>query len=170
MKILVPVKRVSDPDNANKVKVAGDGKSVTTEGLEWKPNPFDEYAVETALRRLAPNQWLTLQSYVFVTGDRKGRWRCNARHWQDHWTDDAERYCWNDYRRTGAVSGIDLPDGLRHSDRLPAPIFTPSTKAELGTHDENISFDEMIDRLRDRSDPRTYPLRDDRRPGLYSPP
>ncbi len=50
MKILVPVKRVSDPDNANKVKVAGDGKSVTTEGLEWKPNPFDEYAVETALR------------------------------------------------------------------------------------------------------------------------
>ncbi|HEY7827490.1 MAG TPA: phosphoribosylaminoimidazolesuccinocarboxamide synthase [Candidatus Limnocylindrales bacterium] len=54
---------------------------------------------------------------------------------------------WKDYRRTGAVSGIDLPDGLRHSDRLPAPIFTPSTKAELGTHDENISFDEMIDRL-----------------------
>ncbi len=50
MKILVPVKRVSDPDNANKVKVAGDGKTVTTEGLEWKPNPFDEYAVETALR------------------------------------------------------------------------------------------------------------------------
>lgn len=50
MKILVPVKRVSDPDNANKVKVAADGKTVTTEGLEWKLNPFDEYAVESALR------------------------------------------------------------------------------------------------------------------------
>jgi len=50
VKILVPVKRVSDPDNANKVKVAADGKAVTTEGLEWKLNPFDEYAVETALR------------------------------------------------------------------------------------------------------------------------
>jgi len=50
VKILVPVKRVSDPDNANKVKLAADGKAVTTEGLEWKPNPFDEYAVETALR------------------------------------------------------------------------------------------------------------------------
>ena len=50
MKILVPVKRVSDPDNANKVKVAPDGKTVTTEGLEWKLNPFDEYAVESALR------------------------------------------------------------------------------------------------------------------------
>ena len=48
MKILVPLKRVSDPDNANKIKVTG-GKVETT-GLEWKPNPFDEYAVETALR------------------------------------------------------------------------------------------------------------------------
>ena len=48
MKILVPLKRVADPDNANKIKVTG-GK-VDTTGLEWKPNPFDEYAVETALR------------------------------------------------------------------------------------------------------------------------
>lgn len=50
MKILVPVKRVCDPDNANKVKITADGSAVTSEGLEWKPNPFDEYAVETALR------------------------------------------------------------------------------------------------------------------------
>ncbi len=48
MKILVPLKRVADPDNANKIKVNG-GKIDTT-GLEWKINPFDEYAVETALR------------------------------------------------------------------------------------------------------------------------
>jgi phosphoribosylaminoimidazole-succinocarboxamide synthase len=54
---------------------------------------------------------------------------------------------WQDYRRTGAVSGVSLPAGLRHSERLPAPVFTPSTKAEIGTHDQNISFDEMIDRL-----------------------
>ncbi len=50
MKILVPVKRVCDPDNANKVKVSADGTAVTSDGLEWKPNPFDEYAVEAALR------------------------------------------------------------------------------------------------------------------------
>jgi electron transfer flavoprotein beta subunit len=50
VKILVPVKRVSDPDNANKVKVTADGGAVTSDGLEWKPNPFDEYAVEAALR------------------------------------------------------------------------------------------------------------------------
>jgi electron transfer flavoprotein beta subunit len=48
MKILVPLKRVADPDNANKVKVNA-GKLETT-GLEWKPNPFDEYALESALR------------------------------------------------------------------------------------------------------------------------
>jgi phosphoribosylaminoimidazole-succinocarboxamide synthase len=46
---------------------------------------------------------------------------------------------WNDYKRTGAVCGIPLPEGLKESDRLPEPLFTPSTKAEVG-HDENISF------------------------------
>jgi electron transfer flavoprotein beta subunit len=50
LKILVPLKRVADPDNANKIKVAPGGAKITTEGLEPKPNPFDEYAVETALR------------------------------------------------------------------------------------------------------------------------
>jgi electron transfer flavoprotein beta subunit len=50
VKILVPVKRVADPDNANKVKTSADATGVVTDGLEWKPNPFDEYAVETALR------------------------------------------------------------------------------------------------------------------------
>jgi electron transfer flavoprotein beta subunit len=57
VKILVPMKRVADPDNANKVKISEEGDKVTSEGLEWKPNPFDEYAVETALRILetAPN-------------------------------------------------------------------------------------------------------------------
>ena len=52
MKILVTMKRVADPDNANKVKISGDGTQVTSEGLEWKPNPFDEYGVEAALRIL----------------------------------------------------------------------------------------------------------------------
>ena len=47
---------------------------------------------------------------------------------------------WKDYQKTGAICGIALPKGLRESDRLPEPIFTPSTKATTG-HDENISFD-----------------------------
>jgi phosphoribosylaminoimidazole-succinocarboxamide synthase len=49
---------------------------------------------------------------------------------------------WKDYRRTGAICGIALPAGLQEADKLPAAIFTPSTKAPAGTHDENIAFDE----------------------------
>jgi electron transfer flavoprotein beta subunit len=50
VKILVPLKRVADPDNANKIKIAPGGAKIETTGLEWKPNPFDEYALEAALR------------------------------------------------------------------------------------------------------------------------
>jgi len=50
-----------------------------------------------------------------------------------------------DYERTGAVCGIDLPAGLVEASRLPEPIFTPSTKAALGAHDENISFAQTVD-------------------------
>jgi electron transfer flavoprotein beta subunit len=50
MKVLVALKRLADPDNADKVKVAADRSSVDTALLEWKANPFDEYALEAALR------------------------------------------------------------------------------------------------------------------------
>ena len=50
---------------------------------------------------------------------------------------------WAEYQRQGTVCGITLPTGLRESDQLPEPIFTPSTKAEQGEHDMNISFEEM---------------------------
>jgi len=48
---------------------------------------------------------------------------------------------WKDYRQTGGICGIELPSGLQESDRLPEPIFTPSTKAEAGEHDANIDFE-----------------------------
>ncbi|MEN9581573.1 MAG: electron transfer flavoprotein subunit beta [Pseudomonadota bacterium] len=50
MKILVPIKRVADPDNANKIRISPGGDRIETAGLEWKLNPFDEYALEAALR------------------------------------------------------------------------------------------------------------------------
>ena len=52
---------------------------------------------------------------------------------------------WASYQKTGKVCGITLPEGLKESDKLPEPIYTPSTKAELGEHDENISFEQSID-------------------------
>jgi phosphoribosylaminoimidazole-succinocarboxamide synthase len=50
---------------------------------------------------------------------------------------------WKEYRAAGSICGVPLPAGLRESDRLSAPIFTPATKAEQGEHDENIDFDSM---------------------------
>ncbi|MBQ9551020.1 MAG: phosphoribosylaminoimidazolesuccinocarboxamide synthase [Lachnospiraceae bacterium] len=49
---------------------------------------------------------------------------------------------WESYKENGSVCGIKLPEGLKNCDRLPEPIYTPSTKAEIGTHDENIRFEE----------------------------
>ena len=56
---------------------------------------------------------------------------------------------WKEYQASGTVCGIPLPPGLRESDPLPEPIFTPATKAEQGEHDENISFDRMIEHMAD---------------------
>lgn len=52
---------------------------------------------------------------------------------------------WKEYQTSGTVCGIELPQGLQESDKLPEPIFTPATKAEQGEHDENISFERMVD-------------------------
>jgi phosphoribosylaminoimidazole-succinocarboxamide synthase len=57
---------------------------------------------------------------------------------------------WKDYLATGTVCGIELPEGLRESERLPEPIFTPSTKAEIGDHDENVDFERAVEIVGDR--------------------
>ena len=54
---------------------------------------------------------------------------------------------WKDYQRDGTLCGLPLPEGLREADKLPEPLYTPSTKAALGAHDENISFAKTIDLL-----------------------
>jgi phosphoribosylaminoimidazole-succinocarboxamide synthase len=54
---------------------------------------------------------------------------------------------WKDYQATGAICGIKLPEGLQQADKLPQPIFTPAAKADLGEHDENISFEDMQQRI-----------------------
>jgi len=54
---------------------------------------------------------------------------------------------WKDYKETGTVCGIALPDGLENAQKLSEPIFTPAAKAEMGEHDENISFDKVIEMI-----------------------
>ncbi len=54
---------------------------------------------------------------------------------------------WKDYQSTGKVCGIELPAGLQLAEKLPQPLFTPAAKADVGEHDENISFDEVKQRI-----------------------
>ena len=54
---------------------------------------------------------------------------------------------WASYQKNGTVCGIKLPEGLKESEQLPEPIYTPSTKAEIGDHDENVSFEKTVDIL-----------------------
>ncbi|MCR4672514.1 MAG: phosphoribosylaminoimidazolesuccinocarboxamide synthase [Lachnospiraceae bacterium] len=61
---------------------------------------------------------------------------------------------WESYKKTGTVCGITLPEGLVESQKLPEPIYTPSTKAEIGDHDENISFEKSIEVLE-----KVYPVK-----------
>ncbi len=58
---------------------------------------------------------------------------------------------WREYQESGSVCGIELPGGLRESEKLPEPIFTPATKAEIGDHDENVDFDRAAEIVGDRA-------------------
>jgi phosphoribosylaminoimidazole-succinocarboxamide synthase len=84
------------------------------------PAPFDKHQEELARRSMVVRKTQPLPIECVVRGYVSGSG-------------------WKDYKATGKICGIDLPTGLRESDRLPTPIFTPATKAATG-HDENISF------------------------------
>jgi phosphoribosylaminoimidazole-succinocarboxamide synthase len=58
---------------------------------------------------------------------------------------------WSDYQHTGAICGIALPKGMKQAQKLPQPIFTPATKAPIGSHDENISFEQAAEIVADRA-------------------
>jgi phosphoribosylaminoimidazole-succinocarboxamide synthase len=92
---------------------------VRSEGF---PAPFDKYVEDLAGRSMIVRKTKPLPIECVVRGYISGSG-------------------WKDYRRTGKICGIELPKGLRESDKLPSPIFTPATKAEAG-HDENISFEQ----------------------------
>jgi phosphoribosylaminoimidazole-succinocarboxamide synthase len=92
---------------------------VRSEGF---PAPFDKYVEDLAGRSMIVRKTKPLPIECVVRGYISGSG-------------------WKDYRTTGKICGIELPKGLRESDKLPSPIFTPATKAEAG-HDENISFEQ----------------------------
>jgi phosphoribosylaminoimidazole-succinocarboxamide synthase len=91
------------------------------------PPPFDAYREELAGRSMIVRKTQPLPIECVVRGYLSGSG-------------------WKDYLATGTLCGIELPPALRESDRLPAPIFTPSTKAAAG-HDENISFEQVVSQI-----------------------
>jgi phosphoribosylaminoimidazole-succinocarboxamide synthase len=142
--LLVATDRISAFDHVLATGIPGKGKVLTQISLFW----FD------FLKGIVPNHLITadiseypgeLQGYADGLQDRSMLVKraqmfpveCVVRGY-------LSGSGWKDYQATGAVCGIPLPAGLRESDKLPEPIFTPATKSLHGKHDENISFDEMV--------------------------
>jgi phosphoribosylaminoimidazole-succinocarboxamide synthase len=145
--LLVATDRISAFDYVLGTGIPGKGRVLTQISLFW----FD------LLRDIVPNHLVTadvtqypaqLQPYASELRDRSmlvNRARmfpaeCVVRGY-------LSGSGWKDYQKTGKVCGISLPAGLRESERLPEPIFTPATKSMSGEHDENISFDQMVARV-----------------------
>jgi len=157
--LLVATDRISAFDHVLATGIPGKGKVLTQISLFWfdflkdiVPNHLitadvDEYPRELAgyKEELRGRSMLVKRAQMFPV-------ECVVRGY-------LSGSGWKDYQATGAVCGIRLPSGLRESDKLPEPIFTPATKSLHGKHDENISFDEMValvgartaERLRDLS-------------------
>ncbi len=107
----------------------------------WQANPtIQHHLITTEVERMplpdgADREWLAGRSMLC----RKARvvpFECVARGY-------LSGSGWKEYQANGSVCGVGLPPGLTESDRLPEPIFTPATKAEMGDHDENVSFERM---------------------------
>jgi phosphoribosylaminoimidazole-succinocarboxamide synthase len=139
--LLVASDRISTYDVVHPTPIPDKGKVLTGLTVFWLDRIAD----------ICPNH---LVSYTDVPEDQRGRAMLVER------LDMVPVECvvrgyitgsgWKDYRATGAVCGIELPGGLRESEQLPEPIFTPATKAEVGDHDENVDFDRAAEIVGDR--------------------
>jgi phosphoribosylaminoimidazole-succinocarboxamide synthase len=139
--LLVTSDRISTYDAVHPTPIPDKGKVLTGLSCFW----FER------TEEIVPNH---LVSYTDVPAEARGRALLVER------LEMAQVECvvrgyitgsgWKDYQATGAVCGIELPSGLRESERLPEPIFTPATKAAVGDHDENVDFDRAAEILGDR--------------------
>jgi phosphoribosylaminoimidazole-succinocarboxamide synthase len=142
--LMVATDRISAFDVILPNGIPGKGKVLTSLSLAWF----------TALEGLVPHHYISMDPEDFPEEFQPYRSVLAGRSMLVHKAKRFDVECvvrgylagsgWKDYRRTGSVCGIALPPGLRESEQLPEPIFTPATKADEG-HDRNISFDEMAD-------------------------
>jgi phosphoribosylaminoimidazole-succinocarboxamide synthase len=145
--LMVATDRISAFDHVLATGIPGKGRVLTQISLFWfdhlsdlVPNHLVTADVEKYPAELKPYQHELRDRSMLVNRARMFPAECVVRGY-------LSGSGWKDYKQTGKISGISLPSGLRESERLPEPIFTPATKSMSGEHDENISFDEMVARL-----------------------
>jgi phosphoribosylaminoimidazole-succinocarboxamide synthase len=145
--LMVATDRISAFDYVLATGIPGKGRVLTQISLFWfdylsdlVPNHLVTADVEKYPAELKPYQEELRDRSMLVNRARMFPAECVVRGF-------LSGSGWKDYKQTGQISGISLPAGLRESERLPEPIFTPATKSMSGEHDENISFDQMVARV-----------------------
>jgi phosphoribosylaminoimidazole-succinocarboxamide synthase len=145
--LMVATDRISAFDYVLPTGIPGKGRVLTQISLFWfdylsdlVPNHLVTADVEKYPAELKPYQEELRDRSMLVNRARMFPAECVVRGY-------LSGSGWKDYKQTGQISGISLPPGLRESERLPEPIFTPATKSMSGEHDENISFDQMVARV-----------------------
>ena len=145
--LMVATDRISAFDHVLPTGIPGKGRVLTQISLFWfdylsdlVPNHLVTADVEKYPAELKPYQDELRDRSMLVNRARMFPAECVVRGY-------LSGSGWKDYKQTGQISGISLPPGLRESERLPEPIFTPATKSMSGEHDENISFDQMVARV-----------------------
>jgi phosphoribosylaminoimidazole-succinocarboxamide synthase len=145
--LMVASDRISCFDVVLPTEIPGKGKVLTALSAYWFK----------AMEDIAPHHLVTTNVEEFPAICHRYQDRLEGRSMLVKRTKPAPVECivrgylfgsaWNEYRKTGGVCGIPLPKGLQEASRLEEPIFTPSTKAPVGEHDENITFDQMVERV-----------------------
>jgi phosphoribosylaminoimidazole-succinocarboxamide synthase len=145
--LMVATDRISAFDYVLATGIPGKGRVLTQISLFWfdylsdlVPNHLVTAEVEKYPAQLGPYEEALRDRSMLVNRARMFPAECVVRGF-------LSGSGWKDYKQTGQISGIPLPSGLRESERLAEPIFTPATKSMSGEHDENISFDQMVERV-----------------------
>jgi phosphoribosylaminoimidazole-succinocarboxamide synthase len=142
--LLIATDRISAFDHVLGSGIPGKGKVLTQLSLFWfeflehtVPNHLIQTEVDVFPEALTPYRELLRDRSMLVKRAEMFPVECVVRGY-------LSGSGWKDYKQTGSLCGIKLPSGLRESDRLPEPLFTPASKSQGGEHDENISFADMV--------------------------
>ena len=144
--IMVATDRISAFDNILKNKITDKGAILTQMSKFW----FD------FTKDIVPNHMISVDNKVMPEFFQKDEFKGNSMMCKKLEMLPIECIVrgyitgsgWASYKENGTVCGIKLPEGLKESDKLPEPIYTPSTKAEIGLHDENISYEQSVEVLK----------------------